>query len=124
VTVQERHQAELNAGRFRIQRCEACSRHVYFPRTACPYCGGIRLAWVTPAGTGRVHAVTTVRRKPAEGGDFNISLIDLDEGVRLMSRVEGLAPDHVPIGLRVRGRVQISEGKGLLVFDPVPEDAA
>ena len=45
-----------------------------------------------PRGTGTVHAVTTVRRKADAGGDLNVSLIDLDEGVRLMSRVEGIPP--------------------------------
>jgi uncharacterized OB-fold protein len=64
-----------------------------------------------------VHAVTTVRRKPAEGGDLNVSLVDLDEGVRLMSRVENLAPDAVRIGLRVKARVQVKDGRGLVLFD-------
>ena len=51
------------------------------------------------------------------GGDINVSLIDLDEGVRMMSRVEGIAPADVQIGQRVRARVALSEGHGLVVFD-------
>lgn len=115
--VQARHLAALDAGSFLIQHCNSCGRHIYFPREICPHCGGDALELVTPKGTGTVYAVTTVRRKAEDGGDYNVSLIDLDEGVRLMSRVEKLAPQAVRIGQRVQARVSISEGKGLVLFD-------
>jgi uncharacterized protein len=117
--VQAFHQLELDAGRFLIQRCTACTQHVYFPRESCPHCGSGALEWMAPQGTGTVHAVTTVRRKPAEGGDLNVSLIDLDEGVRLMSRVDNLAPDAVRIGQRVKARVQVKDGRGLVLFNAI-----
>jgi uncharacterized protein len=117
--VQAFHQLELDAGRFLVQRCMSCTRHVYFPRESCPHCGGAALEWTAPQGTGTVYAVTTVRRKPAEGGDLNVSLIDLDEGVRLMSRVDNLAPGAVRIGQRVKARVQVQDGHGLVLFDAV-----
>jgi uncharacterized OB-fold protein len=107
------YEAALEEGRFLIQRCEACTKHVHFPRELCPHCGSERLVWVQPQGRGTVHAVTTVRRKPDAGGDYNVSLVDLDEGVRLMSRVDGLPPSDVKIGQRVRARV----AGGLVVFD-------
>jgi uncharacterized OB-fold protein len=116
--VQAAHQAALDAGRFLIQRCGACDKHVYFPRDLCPHCGSGDLKWVEPSGEGIVYAVTTVRRKPDAGGDINVSLIDLIEGVRLMSRVDG-PPEAVKIGQRVRARVAVTEGKGLVVFDAV-----
>ena len=117
--VQAFHQGELDAGRFLIQRCADCSRHVYYPREHCPHCGGTTLEWTTPTGLGTVHAVTTVRRKPADGGDLNVSLIELDEGVRLMSRVDNLAPGAVRIGQRVKARVQSKDGRGLVLFDAI-----
>jgi hypothetical protein len=115
--VQAFHQTELEAGRFLIQRCTDCGRHVYFPRESCPHCGSAALEWKQPSGLGTVHAVTTVRRKPADGGDLNVSLVDLDEGVRLMSRVDNLAPQAVRIGQRVKARVQVKDGRGLVLFD-------
>lgn len=115
--IQARHQAELDAGRFLIQHCGDCGRHVYYPREVCPHCGSSTLDLVAPQGTGTVHAATTVRRKPDAGGDYNVSLIDLDEGVRLMSRVEGVAPTAVAIGRRVKARVTQHNGAGLVVFD-------
>lgn len=114
--VEAAYRKQLDAGNFLIQRCRDCARHVFYPRELCPHCGSVSLAWVAPAGTGTVHAVTTVRHKPDAGGDYNVSLIDLDEGVRMMSRVEGTAA--VWIGDRVRARVLVTEGKGLVVFDP------
>lgn len=113
------HQQALNEGRFLLQRCGACSRAVYFPRELCPHCGSTALQWQAPSGLGTVHAVTTVKRRPDDGGDLNVCLVELDEGVRLMSRVEGLPPAQVAIGLRVKARVQLEGGRGLVVFDPV-----
>ena len=113
------YQAMPNRGEFCIQRCSACSQHIYFPREICPHCGANSLDWVVPTGHGTVYAATTVRRKSDAGGDYNVSLIDLDEGVRLMSRVNFLAPAAVQIGLRVTARVQVTDGAGLIVFDPV-----
>lgn len=117
--LQARHQAALDQGQFLIQRCQGCGRHVYFPRVLCPHCGHGELNLVPPAGTGTVHAVTTVARKADAGGDYNVSLIELDEGVRLMARVEGLAPRQVQPGQRVRARVAQVGGQGVVVFDPL-----
>lgn len=122
--IQARHQAELNAGRFLIQHCGGCDRHIYYPREVCPHCGSDALQLVPPRGTGTVYATTTVRRKADAGGDYNVALIDLVEGVRLMSRVEGLAPTDVAIGQRVKARMVVSDGVGLVVFDALPGGTA
>jgi len=111
-----RYQALLNEGRFLIQRCDDCNQHVFHPRVVCPHCGGASLAWVQPKGTGAVYSTTTVRRKPEAGGDYDVSLIDLDEGVRMMSRVDGLPPAEVKIGMRVRAKVVDNKGVGMVVF--------
>lgn len=55
--------------------------------------------WAESAGTGEVYATTTVRRRGEE--PYDVSLIALDEGFRMMSRVEGIAPEEVRAGLRV-----------------------
>ncbi len=122
--VMARHQRELDGGRLVIQHCAGCGRFVYYPRETCPHCGGSAFDWKTPSGLGTVYATTTVRRKPADGGDLNVSLIDLDEGVRLMSRVDNVAPDDVRIGQRVTARVRVQDGRGLVLFHTVDEDGA
>jgi uncharacterized OB-fold protein len=119
-----RHQAALNDGRFLIQRCSGCRRAVYFPRELCPHCGSGDLAFEAPQGTGTVYAVTTVRRKAEAGGDCNVSLVDLDEGVRLMCRVEGVPLGEVRIGQRVKARVVQQNGQGVVVFDLLATEGA
>jgi uncharacterized OB-fold protein len=112
----------LAQGRFQIQHCSACHQHVFYPRTLCPHCGSAQLDWVAPSGAACVYSSTTVRRKPESGGDYNVALVDLAEGPRLMSRIDGIAPDRVRIGLRVQARVIDDPIKGkLLVF--IPEGA-
>ena len=121
--VQAMYQAALDEGRLLIQRCADCGKHVHFPRESCPHCSSAELGWVAPTGLGMVYAVTTVRRKPEAGGDYNVSLVDLDEGVRLMSRVENMKPLELKIGQRVKARVQVTDGRGLVLFDPAPAAA-
>jgi hypothetical protein len=62
---------------------------------------GARAAgWRVCAGTGTVYSTTVVRRRDAP--PRSLVLVDLDEGVRLMSRVVGTPPEDVRIGDRVR----------------------
>ena len=105
---------KLAQGRFEIQKCAACGSHVFYPRVLCPECGASQLDWVRPSGIGTVYSTTVVRRKPADGGDYNVALISLEEGVRMMSRVVGIPPDQVRIGQRVKSRVT----DGLVEFVP------
>ena len=53
-----------------------------------------------------------------------MALIDLDEGVRMMSRVDGVAPEAVAIGQRVQAHVTHQDGRGLVLFTPVQEGGA
>ena len=116
--IELRHKAELDKGNFVIAQCESCSKFHYFPRENCPFCGSGKVVFVAPKGTGVVYSYTVVARKAEAGGDYNVVLVDLDEGVRLMSRVEHIDPHQVQIGLRVKTRVQVTDGKGLVVCDP------
>ena len=120
----QRHQAALDQGEFWIQHCQSCLKHVYFPREMCPHCGSDAVDFVAPSGLGTVYAVTTVRRKPADGGDYNVSLIDLDEGPRLMSTITNLPPDRVKIGQRVKAHVEVTEGRGWVKFTALEGGAA
>ncbi len=64
--------------------------------------------WRESAGAGTVYATTTIR--PRGGEPRIVSLIDLDEGFRMMSRTEA------PIG----ARVQVYFGRdGVPLFRPL-----
>lgn len=110
------YEDSLRQGRFVIQRCTACRKHVFYPRVLCPHCGSDQLEWVQPSGLGEVHAVTVVERSAAKGGPYNVVLVDLEEGVRLMSRVDGVDAQAVAIGMRVRTHLAPIEGGHQLVF--------
>lgn len=108
----------LAAGRFMLQRCGACQAAVFPPRRLCPTCAGTELAWEPASGRGTVHAVTVVARSPDKGGPYNVVLVDLEEGVRMMSRVLEVPPEEVRIGDAVRARVQPLAGEPAVVFAP------
>jgi uncharacterized OB-fold protein len=84
----------------------------------CPHCGHGELDWVDASGQGTVYATTVIRRRPEQGPPCNLCLVDLEEGVRLTSRVEGLAPEAVRIGMAVKARIAEEDGAPLVVFDP------
>ena len=113
------YQDHLAKGELAYQFSPEAQRAVFFPRVICPFTGSDRLEWRISAGLGTVHATTVVH--PAQGLPFNVALIDCDEGFRLMSRVEDIAPMSVVIGMRVRFRVHNPGGEEapIPVFTPV-----
>lgn len=113
----------LEQGVWRIQSCADCRRAVFYPRNLCPHCGGVHLNWFTPSGRGTVYSSSTIHRAPESGGSYNVSLIDLDEGVRLMSTISGCPAQAVRIGMAVTARVDRSTTPARLVFDPVEVSA-
>ena len=106
----------LAQGRFMIQRCAASGHHVFPPRVAEPGTGAA-LQWVAASGAGTVHSSTVVRCRPP-AADYNVVLIDLAEGPRVMSTVLGLPPAEVPIGLAVCARIEVADGVPRVVFVP------
>jgi len=61
---------------------------------------GDGLQWRVSAGLGTVYAVTVAH--PRDASDpYNIVLVDLDEGFRMMSAVTGDEPVPIVIGARV-----------------------
>ena len=82
-------------------RCTACDAAIFPVRLSCPACGSSRLADAVSTGCGVVYSTTTVMRRE---GAHDVSLIDLDEGFRMMSEVVGIDPADVRIGMAVRAR--------------------
>ncbi len=109
---------QLAQGNFVIPRCQACDRFSFYPRVLCPHCGSDRQSWVAPSGRATVYSVTVVR---ARSGDYTVCLVDLEEGPRMMSRVVGVAPETVRIGMALQARIDQIDGAPLLVFVPQEE---
>lgn len=108
----------LSEGKLFLQYSKQAKRYVFFPRAICPYTGSAALEWREASGKGTVYSTSVIRRKPERGGDYNIALIDLEEGVRMMSRVEGVAPTDVKIGMAVKARIATEDDKPVVLFDP------
>lgn len=93
------YRRHLAAGELAYQYDSRTDSPVFPPRVLGPASGNPALQWRVSAGLGTVHAVTVVH--PRDQESYNVVLVDMDEGFRLMSRVEGRAA----IGMRVRMRV-------------------
>lgn len=107
-----------------LQWCTVCDEVIFYPREACPRCLGTSLQWRPASGRGVVYAVS-VQHKPAypslaDRVPYAVALIDLEEGVRMMSNVVGCAVDDIVIGQAVEVRWEaLSDGRHLPQFQPV-----
>ena len=106
------YRAHLAEGRFMIQRSRSTGRHVFYPRIAVPGTGEQDLEWVPASGRGTVYAITVNRTREAT---YNLALVDLEEGPRMMTRIDGV--ETVPIGTAVRARIVEEAGAPLVVFE-------
>ena len=82
--------------RILAQKCTAGHKW-YLPRPRCPRCGAAVTSF-EPGNEGTVFALTTLHRhSDGTSEPVRIALVDLDEGIRLMTR----ASKAVEIGSRV-----------------------
>jgi uncharacterized OB-fold protein len=100
-----------------IQRCDACQQFVFYPRSICPHCFSDMLSWVEARGTGTIYSFTVVHRAfgPFAGQTpFVVALVELAEGVRMMTRITGSEPGAgaVRIGAPVQV-VFVEAGEGV-----------
>lgn len=105
------YQEHLDRGELAYQSSDR--RPVFFPRVAAPVTGSTDLEWLVSKGEGSVYATTVVYYKGEP--PLNVVLVELDEGFRMMSRVEDIPAESVRIGMRVKLRVQpAAEGRAAL----------
>ena len=103
--------------------CTDCESFFWYPRAVCPRCLGDALDWRPAAGTGEVYAVSVMHkpgpgRDPAEGS-YAVALVELPEGVRLLTNVVGGPPESVTVGRAVRVCWhELSDGRRLPMFTP------
>jgi hypothetical protein len=109
-----------------LQWCTACERAIFYPRSFCPVCAGSALEWRPASGRGTVYAVS-VEHNPAatgatfaDGAPYAVALIDLNEGVRMLSNVVGCPPDDIDPGMAVTVTWEpLSDGRQLPQFMPL-----
>ncbi|MDB5451523.1 MAG: hypothetical protein JWO33_101 [Caulobacteraceae bacterium] len=109
----------LADGRLMIQRCRVCGTG-QLGRDHCLKCRSEDLAWEAASGLGQVYSFVIMHTvfHPAFAGEvpYNVVMVELDEGPRVLANLEGLANAEIAVGRRVRAR--LAPGADRLVFEP------
>ena len=109
--------------RFLVQWCLACETPIFYPREVCPTCLGSDLTWRPSDGRGTVYAVSVQHRpaNPTMAGrvPYAVALVDLSDGIRIMTNVV----DGDPSTVRPDQAVELcweplSDGRNLPQFRP------
>jgi len=95
-----------NDKKLLLQFCRSCDRLFYYARRNCPHCGGGDLQWRAARGSGTVWSYTHVEvsfygSQWESQIPYTSLLVDLDEGVRMLSRLVGAGRADVEIGARL-----------------------
>src|SRR5579875_771062 len=89
-----------------MQRCAACGRYIFYPRSNCPFCLSDRRDWRQITAEGTLYTFTIARRPTApafaDETPQKIAVVELDEGPRLTTTLVNVAPEAIRIGMRVR----------------------
>ncbi|MGQ9679835.1 MAG: Zn-ribbon domain-containing OB-fold protein [Candidatus Bathyarchaeia archaeon] len=120
--------------RYRLigSRCSDCGE-VFFPRRlVCLKCHSRHLSDYKLSEKGRVVSWTIIRNPPKEYekyAPYAVGLIELDDGVRIISQLVDLEPEAIKTGMRVEAvfrRIQEEGSSGIIEygykFRPVIED--
>ncbi len=92
-------------GELRFQRCAGCGRWRHPPRYVCAGCGSGDWSWERSAGEGTVFTWTVTHQAlhPAFADDvpYAVVVVELAEGVRVVSGLRGVDPVELRLGLAV-----------------------
>ena len=111
----------LRQGKLLIQRCISCNTLRHPPQPMCEHCQSLDWDMVESQGKGTVYTYTVMHYPEIPPFDYPnaIVLVDLEEGVRLVSQLEGCKPDDIQIGMSVEMDIkEVQEGMSLPIFKP------
>ena len=113
----------LREGVLRIQCCRDCGRHVFYPRSLCPYCLSESLGWVTVSGRAKLYSYTIVRRAmhPAFQEDlpYVYAIVELEDGPRLTANVVNCPPEALRVDMALKAFYDsVTPEVTLLKFEP------
>lgn len=104
-------------GELHMQQCLDCN-HIRYPiNHVCPKCLSSRTGWKRLSGRGEVFSSIVFHQVYHPGFakevPYNVALIQLEEGPRMISNVVGIPANQVRVGHKVE-----------VVFDRVTEEVA
>ena len=92
-------------GELAVQRCSACGALRHYPRPHCPECMSPEWTWQASSGRGTVYTFTVVRQnlnpRFRDRIPYVVAVVELDEGVRVLTNLVGVDPDAVRVGMPV-----------------------
>jgi len=107
------------AGKLMLQHCTACGGWSFPVRERCPHCFAAKLEWKAASGEGTLYTFAIMHQAMQPGFassvPYNVSQIDLAEGVRMVSNVIGIDNKDLRIGMKLTA---IFEDTGNGVFIP------
>ncbi|MBM3226570.1 MAG: DNA-binding protein [Candidatus Tectomicrobia bacterium] len=90
---------------LRFQRCQDCGTWRHMPRESCAACGSFSWSWERSCGQGQLFSWTVIHRALHPGFTADVpyatAVIELAEGVRLVSQVLDVPVEQFRIGLPV-----------------------
>jgi uncharacterized protein len=107
--------------RLVAQRCGECGRLRHPPRPMCPTCHSLAIDVVQLSGRGTLYSYSVLHHPQHPAFDYPVlaALVDLDEGVRLVSNLTGVAPADIRIGMALEVDFEAREGgTSVPVFRP------
>lgn len=114
----------LRDNKLLIQRCDGCGALRNPPRPMCPHCRSLAWTAIESSGRGTVysHVVPLEPKFPFFDYPYVVVLVELDEGIRLVSNLCGVDPAAVTPGMPVEVFFeQFDDDLVLHQFRPAPE---
>lgn len=90
--------------KFMIQGCDSCNTLQHPPTAVCSTCGSLSLSPREVSGRGEIFSYTIVHApvSPPFVSPYPVILVLLEEGVRVVSELHGVAVEDVKIGMPVQ----------------------
>ncbi len=112
--------------RLLIQECQNCNTLIFYPRKYCPECWSVDLGWREASGKAKVYTFAIMRDmvEPQFMPDlpYVLAMVDLQEGIRMMTQIVECEPEAVEIGMDVDVIFQdITDQHALPLFRPSDE---
>ena len=109
-------------GKVLIQECPKCAHRQFYPRAMCTACAATP-EWREASGKGTVHTFTVIRQNWAnpfrDELPYVVAMIELDEGVKMMTNLTDCDVDDVHIGMAVQAYAEkVEDGLGVLFWRP------
>ena len=114
----------IQRGQLLIQRCTGCGELRHPPGPMCPACHSLEWDSAPASGRGSVYSFVVFHHPPIPPFDYPnpIALVELEEGVRIVSNLVGIAAGDVKIGMPVVCRIaEVEDGYKLPQFHPAQE---